>query len=99
MTWQELERLAKEVIDTGSKALEERLRTANIEGLISRLLIAASALNAVVIEEIRLEGQARAEELQELLKAKDDFLKLTIHEIRRPLALLNGHYSMIEDGS
>ena len=54
LTWQELERLAKEVVDTGTKALGERLRAASIEGLITRLLIAASALNAVILVKLRL---------------------------------------------
>lgn len=41
----------------------------------------------------------RAERMAELEKVKTEFLKLASHELRAPVALLQGYLSMIADGS
>jgi signal transduction histidine kinase len=46
-----------------------------------------------------LDGNGAARQLQELSELKSAFLKLTIHELRRPLLLSHGYLSMILDGS
>lgn len=43
--------------------------------------------------------RARAEQLEELEKAKSEFLSLASHELRGPAATLRGYLSMLEDGS
>ena len=45
------------------------------------------------------ELQAHADRMAELERVKSDFLKVASHELRGPLAILKGYFSMLSDGS
>jgi signal transduction histidine kinase len=65
------------------------------------VLIAAGHAAGLVWQRKRAEQRLaeRAEELESLERAKSRFLMLASHELRTPLTLLNGHVSMLADGS
>jgi signal transduction histidine kinase len=44
-------------------------------------------------------GQLTPTAVRELLDKQSAFIRLTVHELRRPLALAQGHLSMISDGT
>jgi signal transduction histidine kinase len=78
--------------------LAERLRTAagftQEEGT---MLMAAGHAAGLVVQRKRAEWSLaeRARELESLEQAKSHFLRLASHELRAPVALLNGYLSML----
>lgn len=47
----------------------------------------------------RARGELEERRLRELVEVKNTFLRLTIHELRRPLGLSHGYLSMLQDGT
>ncbi len=59
------------------------------------LTFANQAALAIENAQLYTEGQQAYEELQELDKAKDEFVSIASHEIRTPLALIKGYSSTL----
>lgn len=68
-------------------------------GIVARLVHIVEALHTLIVDGERACTQRRMRDLQELVELKSAFLRLTTHELRRPLALTNGYLSMILDGT
>jgi signal transduction histidine kinase len=67
--------------------------------LIRRLMEAVAEMAVVAVADEQAKRDQEVDGLRELLKHREDFLRMTIHELRRPLTLANGHLSMIQDGT
>src|SRR5207245_439234 len=72
-------------------------RVTHIVAVAQRTLERLAARERQARETVRL--RERAEHLQELERAKSEFLNLASHELRGPAATLRGYLSMLEDGS
>src|SRR5207302_6991 len=69
----------------------------HIVAVAQRTLERLAARERQARETVRL--RERAEHLQELERAKSEFLNLASHELRGPAATLRGYLSMLEDGT
>lgn len=65
--------------------------------LLSRLVEDVTDTALVVTTEERASMEKETRELRELLRVKCDFLRLTIHELRRPIGVATGYLSMVVD--
>src|SRR5438105_3586855 len=72
-------------------------RVTHIVAVAQRTLERLAARERQARETVRL--RERAEHLQELERAKSEFLNLASHELRGPAATLRGYLSMLEDGT
>lgn len=99
--WRELDSIARQFAEVSARAAQEAvtMRNANAADLVGRLLQMASALPLLVADGQRASAVVEASELQELLRTKNDFVRMTTHELRRPLGILKGYISMLEDGT
>jgi two-component system phosphate regulon sensor histidine kinase PhoR len=59
---------------------------------------AVGLVGSLLTDSRRSAARGEAEELRELVRAKSDFLRLTVHEFRGPLGRLTGYLSLIRDG-
>jgi signal transduction histidine kinase len=67
--------------------------------LVLRLFEVVNGLAERVNQRYEMELTRQSEELAELVELKSTFLRLTSHELRRPVGLVRGYVSMLEDGS
>jgi signal transduction histidine kinase len=70
----------------------------NAASLVGRLLETVVEMSIVVASGERVGQEREIFELQELLRVKDDFLRLAVHEMRGPVGRMNGYLSMISEG-
>lgn len=75
----------------------ERGRVTHILAVAQRTLERLAGRERQARETVKL--RARAEQLEELERAKSEFLSLASHELRGPAATLRGYLSMLEDGT
>ncbi|MGH7867338.1 MAG: sensor histidine kinase, partial [Candidatus Dormibacteraceae bacterium] len=67
--------------------------------VVSRLTEAVAEMTLVVTESERAGAERVADELRELVDLKTAFIRLTTHELRRPLGFTRGHISLLEEGT
>lgn len=67
--------------------------------LVARLMETVSEMTLVVSESERAEAERAAGDLAELVEIKSAFLRLTTHELRRPLGLTRGHLALLQEGT
>lgn len=75
------------------------LREPDATDLVSRLLQLVGEMALVVSEAERASAEREAQELKELSELKSAFLRLTTHELRRPLGLTRGHLALLQEGT
>jgi signal transduction histidine kinase len=97
--WQELYRLARRLTVVASGGGKEIAEMENASELVPRLIDTIGELNLLVADGYRESGEAQIKRLRDLVEVKSAFLRLTTHELRRPIGLASGHLSLIEDGS
>jgi signal transduction histidine kinase len=97
--WRELDQVADRLAKVSVRAAREMVTMADGADLIARTVQAVGLVGSLVIDGRRAAAQREADELRELVRLKSDFLRLTTHELRRPLGLLNGYLSLIREGS
>lgn len=64
--------------------------------LVGHLMQVVGEMSMVVA---RTMAEAHVEELRELLEVKTGFIRLTTHELRRPLGLARGHLALLQEGT
>lgn len=67
--------------------------------IVGRLLSIYSGLQLLVTDVGRARREQEINRLRELVELKSAFLRLSVHELRRPLGLSHGHLSMLLDGT
>lgn len=97
--WLELEEGVRQLAKVVPGAVEEMLKLPNAAQLVTRLVEGVVGLNMVALDGSRAAGERRTKDRSDLAELKTAFLRLTAHELRRPLALLNGHLSLIREGT
>lgn len=83
----------------GTGLLPHLLREADANELVSRLLQVVGEMALVVSEAERASAAREAEALKDLSEIKSAFLRLTTHELRRPLGVTRGHLSLLQEGT
>ncbi|HEX6510477.1 MAG TPA: HAMP domain-containing sensor histidine kinase [Chloroflexota bacterium] len=97
--WRELEEMAGNLIRLSERAGRQVVSMPEGGDLVSRLVQVIGLLGSLLIDGRSALARHEAEELRELVNVKSDFLRLTNHELRRPLGLLRGHLSLIAEGT
>jgi signal transduction histidine kinase len=97
--WRELDRVAESLAEVSVRAVREMVTMPGGADLVARTVQVVGLLGSLLIDGRRGAGRREADELRELVGTKGDFLRLTTHELRRPLGLLNGYLSMIREGA
>jgi signal transduction histidine kinase len=93
--WRDLDEAAIAFLRSADKASHEAMKLPNAGELVPRLFQAAAVLTSVVTT-----GQQGAnEELRAVVDVKSNQLRQATHELRRPVSVVNGHLSLILDGS
>jgi signal transduction histidine kinase len=67
--------------------------------LVARLMQSVAEMTLVVSDGERADAERAARDLEELVEIKSAFLRLTTHELRRPLGLTRGHLALLEEGT
>lgn len=67
--------------------------------LVARLIEVVGEMTLVVSQAERADIDREADELRELVELKSAFLRLTTHELRRPLGLTRGHLALLQEGT
>ena len=86
---------ARRFLVAASQGVPELMRLPNGLDAVSRLFDPVGIVSGLLLD--RQTGTD--ERLRGLLEAKDDQLRLTTHELRRPLGVANGHLSLILEGT
>jgi two-component system OmpR family sensor kinase len=97
--WQQMAVLSRELAAVSAQAMEEMLRMPNAQELLARLLYVVTALPLVVADAQKASAAMRVRHLEELVELKSAFMRMTTHELRRPLGIANGYVSMMQDGT
>lgn len=97
--WRELEQVAGVLVKISEGAVRQVVAMPDGPDLVSQLIQVVGLLGSLLIDGRRAVAKREADQLRELLQTKDDFLRLTTHELQRPLGLLNGHLSLITEGT
>ena len=97
--WRELEEMADNLIRLSERAGRQVVSMPEGGDLVSRLIHVIGLLGSLLIDGRSALAQHEADELRELANVKSDFMRMTTHELRRPLGLLRGHLSLITEGT
>ena len=93
--WRELDDAATTFLHAARGATAEAMKLPNATALVPRLFEAATVLTSVVTA-----GQQGSNaHLRALVEAKSNQIRQATHELRRPAGIINGHLSLILDGS
>jgi NtrC-family two-component system sensor histidine kinase KinB len=93
--WHDLDDAATTFLHAARSATAEAMKLPNAGELVPKLFEAAVALTSVVTAGHR----GTADKLRALDDAKSNQLRQATHELRRPVGVMNGHLSLILDGS
>jgi two-component system, OmpR family, phosphate regulon sensor histidine kinase PhoR len=88
----------RRLCDLTAAAIPHLLPLPHATRLVGRLVEVVVEMASVVVAGERASWEKQAYELRELLQVKDDFLSLTVHELRAPVGQITGYLSMIQDG-
>lgn len=97
--WRELHQVADSLTKVSVHVARELVTMPNAADLTSRMFQVVGSLTSLMVDAREAAAQREANELRELVKIKSDFLRLTTHELRRPLGLLSGYLSLIQEGA
>jgi signal transduction histidine kinase len=98
-TWEQLAVLSRELAVVSARAVEELVTAPNAQELATRLLQLVTALPLLIADGQKASAAARVRNLRELVELQSAFLRMTTHELRRPLGHANGYVSMVQDGT
>ena len=91
--------MAGNLMRLSGRAAQQIVSTSEAADLLPRMMQVVGLLGALLMDGRRALAMREAHELRELVNVKSDFLRMTMHELRRPLSLLKGHVSLIMDGT
>jgi signal transduction histidine kinase len=97
--WKQLDRIASDLARVSVAVAREVVTMPNAADLVARTLQVVGLLGSLAVGTREAVAQREADELRALIQVKSDFLRLTTHELRRPLGLLSGYLSMIGEGA
>jgi signal transduction histidine kinase len=96
-SWRELHEAAHELIPAAATTADE-MRKLPIGGEVAeQMLDIVSRLDRLITGGEQADREGRLHELQNLLDLKSGFLRLAVHELRRPLGLIAGYLSLLQD--
>jgi signal transduction histidine kinase len=98
-TWRELDDAARAFTEAASRGVSEAASMSNATDLVPRLFQTVELLTSLVADGQRAAVERQFRELVELAELKSAFLRMTAHELRRPLGLVYGHLSLMEGGT
>jgi signal transduction histidine kinase len=97
--WQELEEIGGSLAKVSVFVVREMAAMPDSTDLVTRMVQVVGLMGSLLMDGRRALAQREADELRALLQVKSDFLRLTVHELRRPVGVVRGYLSMLEDGS
>jgi signal transduction histidine kinase len=97
--WNELDQVADSLARVSVRVVREMAAMPGGVDLVARTIQVVGLVGSLLADGRRAAAQREAEELRGLVAIKSDFLRLTTHELRRPLGLLSGYLSLIDDGA
>lgn len=92
-----MEQLSRQLTQAAIRAVEKMLKLPNGAELVHRMVEFVGNLNMLVAQGRRASDGRRAREMAELLELKDLFIRMATHELRRPLGIVKGYVSMLEE--
>ncbi|HEX6509465.1 MAG TPA: HAMP domain-containing sensor histidine kinase [Chloroflexota bacterium] len=97
--WRELEDMGGNLIRISQRAARHVVAMPEGADLVSRMIQVIGLLSSLLVDGRCALAAHETDELRELINVKSDFLRMTTHELRRPLGLLRGHLSLIAGGT
>jgi signal transduction histidine kinase len=88
----------RQLTDLSIAALPQLLEFPDAGRLVARLMEVLSEMATVVVAGERTSWERETFQLRELLRVKEDSLRLAVHELRAPVGRIGGYLSMIRDG-
>ncbi|HEX6508652.1 MAG TPA: HAMP domain-containing sensor histidine kinase [Chloroflexota bacterium] len=91
--------MAGNLMRLSGRAARQIVSTSEAADLLPRMMQVVGLLGALLMDGRRALAAREVNKVRELLNVKSDFMRMTMHELRRPLGLLKGHLSLITDGT
>jgi signal transduction histidine kinase len=96
-SWRELRKASRHLIPIATTAADEIRQLPHGAEVAGKMLEIVGRLDLLIAGGEKACREVRVRELEELLELKSGFLLLAVHELRRPLGLLGGHLSLLQD--
>lgn len=97
--WQQLDLIADNLARVSVQVAREMVTMPDGTDLVARTIQVMGLVSSLLIDGHRASAKREADELRELLNVKSDFLRMTTHELRRPMGLLSGYLSLLAEGT
>lgn len=88
----------RQLTDIGRQLVPHLLRGSDPAALVRRLIEVVGDMAAVLVTSERAGWEREAHQLRQRIDAKDDMLRLAVHELRGPVSKLRGYLSLLSDG-
>jgi two-component system OmpR family sensor kinase len=95
--WRELEEVADSLARVSVQLVREMVTMPDAADLVARTMQAVALVGSLLTAGRRAAAERETHELRALVAVKSDFLRLTTHELRPPIGLMNGYLSLFRE--